>query len=224
MTVDIPLTGSQEDYLEAIAELSAAHCHAHSSEIADRLKVSVPSVTNALKTLAEKGLIEYEAYKPITLTPAGERIAEAVRERHQCLKRFFTEMLQLPEAVADDAACKIEHVVGPDVTGRLEALYAAISNCPHCRNWHVADAAAMASIPLAELGVGERARIAAVSDNFAGRKRFADLGLVVGAELQMERPAPFGDPLRVRIKGGSLALRRREASQIFVIPQFGTEP
>ncbi|MGE4565595.1 MAG: DtxR family transcriptional regulator [Victivallaceae bacterium] len=219
------LTQSQEDYLEAIAELSRTEAHAHSKEIADYLGVSVPSVTNALKVLADKDLINYQPYQPITLTRMGSKLADSIRARHQSLRRFFTEILRLPEAVADDAACKIEHVVSPEVTGRLEALYAAIVNCPHCRNWHADEAEKItASIPLDRLPVGARGRIAALGEHFAGRKRLADLGLVVGTELEMERPAPFGDPLRIRIKGASLALRKREASQIFVIQTYGDQP
>ena len=219
MSETLNLTSSQEDYLEAIAELSEAHLHAHCKDIADRLKVAVPSVTSALKVLSEKGLINYTSYQPITLTPPGEKLAAAIRERHRALKRFFIEILGVPEAEADETACRIEHVISPEVTGRMQAFFAAVKNCPHCRDWHVPEAGSRsANVRLDKLPIGGRARIAAVDDHFAARQRFADLGLVVGTELCMERPAPFGDPIRLRLKGGSIAIRRKEAAHLYVIP------
>ena len=56
------LTESLEDYLEAIAELSAVDGHAHTKEIADKLKVKMPSVTGALRQLAEMKYIVYNTH------------------------------------------------------------------------------------------------------------------------------------------------------------------
>ncbi len=219
MAEELILTAIQEDYLEAILELSASEEHAHSKDIAARLNVAVPTVSSALKSLAEKGLVRYESYQPITLTPAGRTKALAVRERHEALRRFFVEILQVPWAEADSAACRIEHDISPEIVGRMQALFAAVIQCPRCSRWFSTERQkTSASMPLPKLPVGAAARISAVRQEFVGKQRLTDLGLVVGAELKMEHPAPFGDPLRIRLKGGSLALRKHEAANIFVIP------
>ena len=67
---------------------------------------------------------------------------------------------------------------------------------------------------LAELPVGEKATIAKVKPAARGRKKFADVGLVAGAELEMEGHAPFGGLLRVRIMETSMAIHSEDAANI----------
>ena len=65
MRVNTNISSSLEDYLEAIADLIDANGHAHSKELADRLQVKMPSVTNALQALAARDLIEYRSHQPV---------------------------------------------------------------------------------------------------------------------------------------------------------------
>ena len=94
------LSASLEDYLEAIAELCNAEGHAHSKEIAEKLGVKMPSVTEALRQLVEMGYIIYNTHYPVELTPAGRSVAEEIVQRHRELKRFFAEILGLTPAKA----------------------------------------------------------------------------------------------------------------------------
>lgn len=118
------LTASLEDYLEAIKELIDAgpHGHAHTSEIARRLGVKMPSVTNAMGILCQNGYINYDLSKPITLTAKGRRTAERVIHRHRVLKTFLNAVLLLPEKEASEVACKVEHILGDALVERLDIL------------------------------------------------------------------------------------------------------
>lgn len=69
---------------------------------------------------------------------------------------------------------------------------------------------------LADLPVGSSGTIVKVMPKAPGRKKFADVGLVPGSELQMESHAPFGGLLRVKVLETSMALHRDDASQIFL--------
>lgn len=69
-------------------------------------------------------------------------------------------------------------------------------------------------LTLAELPVGARATIVKVMPEMRGRKKFADVGLVPGTELQMEAHAPFGGLLRVKLLETSMALHREDAVNI----------
>ena len=71
-------------------------------------------------------------------------------------------------------------------------------------------------VTLAELPVGMSATIRKVMPKLRGRKKFADVGLVAGAELVMEAHAPFGGLLRVRVMESSMALHRDDAANIVV--------
>ena len=121
------LSASLEDYLEAIAELCAADDHAHSKEIAEKLGVKMPSVTEALRQLVDMGYIIYQTHQPVQLTAAGETVAHEIVLRHRVLKRFFTEILGLSPAKAADTACHLEHVVDEDTISRFVIFSDAIA-------------------------------------------------------------------------------------------------
>ena len=109
------LSASLEDYLEAILQLERASRVARVSEIAEQLEVSRPSVTGALKALASRGLVAHARYGHVTLTEEGTVIAVEVERRHVAIRDFLTGVLEVPEEKAEAAACRLEHVLEPDV-------------------------------------------------------------------------------------------------------------
>ena len=121
------LSASLEDYLEAIYHLTAGQEVARSKDIAEAMKVSRASVTGALKTLSEKGLIHYKPYGYATLTEKGQQIARRVAGRHEVLTRFFGGLLGAAPTTAQAAACRTEHTLGPEITARLMAFIEFVS-------------------------------------------------------------------------------------------------
>ena len=113
------LSASLEDYLEAICNLADATGGARSKDIADALGVARSSVTGAVQLLRDKGLANYEPYGRITLTQQGHAVAQDVVRRHDILKSFFTGVLGVKVDVAQQAACRAEHALGPEIIGRL---------------------------------------------------------------------------------------------------------
>ena len=105
------LSPSSEDYLEAIHQLLKEEPHVHSVQVAQRLKVSKPSVNKAMGVLKEAGLVEQEPYGTLWLTEECERIARQVAFRHSTLKHFLTDVLGIDEATAETDACRMEHVI-----------------------------------------------------------------------------------------------------------------
>ena len=127
------LSSNLEDYLEAIAELVEINGHAHTKAIAEKLRITMPSVTNALQTLAARGLVTYQSHTPVTLTAAGAQQAAIIRNRHLAMRVFFSNILKLDSAEADEVACKVEHVLGEKVLSRLVCLTEAIAKHDDCR-------------------------------------------------------------------------------------------
>lgn len=126
--MNVQLTESMEDYLEAIAELTAVEGHAHVKEIAAKLEVKLPSVTGALRQLAAQGLIIYNSRYPVQLTDAGKLVADEVVRRHAILKKFFSDILGLPPEQATETACRLEHVVDSGTIERFIIFSEAIEN------------------------------------------------------------------------------------------------
>ncbi|MHC5053556.1 MAG: metal-dependent transcriptional regulator [Planctomycetota bacterium] len=130
------LTPAMEDYLEAILALSAEGGVARARDIASAMKVSRPSVTGALRHLAEHGLVNYRPYELITLTPEGAEAARRVSRRHEVLSRFFREALGVKRETAETDACRIEHGLSRETVDRLVALMEFLEERPKLvRDW-----------------------------------------------------------------------------------------
>ena len=120
------LSYSQEDYLEEIYKQVLKNGNAKVTEISTALNVKKASVSAALGHLAEKKLINYEPYTPITLTQTGEEIAHQILEKHQSMAAFFAEILNISQEDASRHACKMEHFLSDELYKRFLQLYAFI--------------------------------------------------------------------------------------------------
>jgi len=87
-----------EDYLERILELIDSKGYARVVDIATSLKISQASVSNMVQRLDAEGLLKYEKYRGLVLTPAGETLARNITRRHQLLTDFLT-LLRLDKQV-----------------------------------------------------------------------------------------------------------------------------
>jgi DtxR family Mn-dependent transcriptional regulator len=112
---DEGLSASLEDYLEAILQLERSSRVARISEIAAQLGVSRPSATGAIKSLRGRNLVSHVRYGHVTLTEEGARIATEVESRHVAIKAFLTGVLGIPTDRAETTACKMEHVLEPEI-------------------------------------------------------------------------------------------------------------
>ena len=130
MTSPDTLTASLEDYLETIFRVIEEKEAVRPKDIARRLKVSNASVTGALRSLAEKGLINYAPYDVITLTAVGKRAAQDVARRHEILRDFFVRVLAIDEAEADEGACRMEHAIPKSILERLVQFAEFVDVCP----------------------------------------------------------------------------------------------
>ncbi|MDY0350879.1 MAG: metal-dependent transcriptional regulator [Desulfobulbaceae bacterium] len=119
MPQSFDLSASLEDYIEAIYNIIAEKQTARSKDIAARLDVSGASVTEALRSLARKGLINYAPYEAITLTNNGRKAALDVIRRHNALKQFFVEVLGIDEETAEQGACRVEHAAPQAIIDRI---------------------------------------------------------------------------------------------------------
>ena len=116
------LSKSMEDYLETVLILSRMNGEARISDIAEQLNISKPSVTEAIDKLSEEGYVNKEKYRPVSLTAEGKKLAEQVFCKHNILKQFLINVVGVEPEVAEDDACKIEHVVSDDTMERIYAI------------------------------------------------------------------------------------------------------
>ncbi|MBD3166813.1 MarR family transcriptional regulator, partial [bacterium] len=102
------LSPNMEDYLETIYLQDLEGHAAKVKDIAEKMGVSKPSVTEALTVLQDRGLVLHQKYGDVELTDRGRLTAEEIYERHCLLFDFFHQILGVPEDQAEDDACKVE--------------------------------------------------------------------------------------------------------------------
>lgn len=229
------LTPTLEDYLEAIFQISRKHKVARSMEIADFLKVKRSSVTIALRSLADKGLINYQVRSFVTLTDEGQKIAQCVDKRHHILHDLFTGVLGLTDNVANTAACRMEHGMTSDVCRKMTALLKTLKkdsfmsdkvlagieqnaktiNChEHCEYGPEISIQDDEQLTVNDLGNGESGIVQKITGKSTLKTRLQEMGIIKGQKIMVVKAAPLDDPIEISVRNTHISLRREEASLI----------
>lgn len=113
------LSSSLENYLKAIYSIVNEKQAARVKDISKHLGIGPSSVSEALRNLADKELINYEPYGVITLTPSGIGIAERLNNRHEIICTFFRDVLMVNNEIVNENTRKIEFGVSSDVLDKF---------------------------------------------------------------------------------------------------------
>ena len=109
MEKSLPVTSALQDYLEVILSLSEENETVRVTDIANSLNIAKASVSQALSSLKKQELIVQSRYGPVELTEIGLEFARQIRRRHQVIRFFLIEVLQVSPEVAERDACLLEH-------------------------------------------------------------------------------------------------------------------
>lgn len=122
------LTNSQEEYLKTIYLLEKNNNKVRVTDIAQKLKITKPSVNRAIKTLRDMGLIEYEVYGDIAFTYEGEEIAKDIIKKYDIIKMFLTDILEIEERQAEEEAKSMKYAISENTAKKLEDYISKIMN------------------------------------------------------------------------------------------------
>ena len=124
-----------ENYLKAIykgtAALEAPQTLLPMGQLASALSVAPGTATTMVKTLAESGLVRYEPYAGVALTPAGERLAALVLRRHRLIELFLVRVMGYSWDEVHDEAEHLEHVVSDRLVDRMDQMLGRPEVDPH---------------------------------------------------------------------------------------------
>ncbi len=113
---------ASEDYLESIYRIMKEQPEddrsVRSVDVAEQLGVSKASVSKAISSLRQAGMIEQARYGRVWLTKEGEAYARRVWRSHRVLRAFLSDELGVDSEVADEEACLIEHYLSDDTMNR----------------------------------------------------------------------------------------------------------
>lgn len=124
-------TLAEENYLKSIYHLSIGADNVSTNQIAASLNTKASSVTDMLKKLAEKALINYTRYQGVSLTPSGERIAINIIRKHRLWEYFLVEKLNFKWDQVHDMAEEMEHISSAELIDRLDEFMGHPKHDPH---------------------------------------------------------------------------------------------
>lgn len=116
------MSPSLEQYIEAIADLLTEDKVCSVSDIAERVRVSRPAASRAVRELKDKALVAHKSYGYVDLTKEGRSIADELTARHEILHAFLRDVLGYDDEEADIEACRLEHQLDDTFTTRLDLL------------------------------------------------------------------------------------------------------
>ena len=130
--VDLPESVVTQDYLKAIYTLGEwGEPGASASELAARLDVGAPTVTENVQRLAAAGLVHYQPYRRVTLTDAGQLAALAMVRRHRLIETYLALALGYRWDEVHEDAERLEHSASPLLMRRMDAHLGAPLRDPH---------------------------------------------------------------------------------------------
>ena len=213
---------TEENYLKAIYKLAEAEPdkEVSTNRIAAEMATRAASVTDMLRRLADKQLLDYEKYRGVRLTPEGRRVALLTVRKHRLWEVFLVQQLGFSWDEVHEVAEELEHVQSPLLMRRLDAFLNFPTLDPHGDPIPAEDGTMRRpdQRPLAELGVGGAGTLVAVKDTSAPFLQYLDqMGLPLGAQVRVLEVVAFDQSLEVCINADRTTLLSAEvARNLFV--------
>jgi len=220
MSQKYELSSSEEEYLEAIYTKQEGKPQAATTgELATCLGVRNASVSEMLKKLSEKGLVNYTPYRGATLTEAGYEIATKVKRKHRLLERFLVDICGIGQHESHTQACEIEHVISDEAIDNLSAQLGHPSTCPGGSAIPASDTEDQTPVSkLSEVKEGLYTIRFLTSPDPETISRLCSLGLIPGLTVRVLRPTS-SVPLIIEMKDTQIALGRDVAESLLVSPE-----
>lgn len=198
------LTHSEENYLKQIFHLSGKeHKKVATNSLAERLETKASSITDMLKKLKDKELIDYKKYKGCDLTAEGEQIAIQIIRKHRIWETFLVNELNFKWDEVHDIAEQLEHIQSIELINRIEAYLDFPKFDPHgdpipdkdgninYREYKVSLSEAPMGIPLEIVSVNE--------DSLTLLRYLDEHGIGLGLQIKIIEKYEFDQSIRITI-------------------------
>jgi len=226
------LSATVEEYLETIYNMSAENEVVIGARLAEKFRVSPPTVTEMLKRLVRDGYVEMDNKRQVTLTEAGNQAAEAVLRRHRLTERFLADMLGMQWHQVHEEAGRLEHFISGAVEERVIASLNYPTTCPHGNPipGSVPNARAylkdQGAVRLSTVAPGEKATILLISEVVEDEEALIlylhEKGLTPGTRLIVLGQDDRGngdqheEDFRLQVEGREVRISKAVAAKIWV--------
>lgn len=214
------MTFSEENYLKIIYHLGKEGVLGVSTNsIADAIKTKASSVTDMVKKLSVKKLLDYKPYQGATLTDEGKRIAVLIIRKHRLWECFLVDKLNFSWEEVHEVAEQLEHIKSEKLIRELDAFLGFPKQDPHGDPIPDKDG----SIPsikktlLTNCNIGDTGVLIGVNDSSSNFLRYLNkLKLQLGDEIKVVSIEPFDKSIVIETKGLQLGISEQTANNIYI--------
>lgn len=197
------LTIAEENYLKAIYHLSDGGTKSVSTnDIAAEIKTKPASVSDMLRKLGDKAVIEYRKYYGVNITEEGKKIALGTIRKHRLWEVFLVDKLQFAWDEVHEVAEELEHIQSSLLIQRLDAYLNYPKFDPHGDPIpdEFGDVKARPRVALNEMEIGQSGQIVAVKDSSAAFLQYLDkVGAYIGARIKVMDKVEFDGSLEILV-------------------------
>jgi DtxR family Mn-dependent transcriptional regulator len=212
-------TFTEENYLKAIYHLSLPSGCASTNQIAAALNTKAASVTDMLKKLADKELINYTKYQGVTLTAPGEKIAISIIRKHRLWEYFLVEKLNFKWDEVHDVAEELEHISSKELVDRLDDFMGNPKYDPHGDPIPDSNGQFKAHElkPVCALLVNENGIISGVRDHSTAFLQYLEkMQLTIGKKITITEINNYDHSLTLQVAEGKLHISREVANNLLI--------
>lgn len=210
---------TEENYLKIIYHLSVISNPVQTNAIAERIQTKAASVTDMLKKLSEKELVDYVKYQGVTLTEKGKLAAISIVRKHRLWEVFLVEKLNFKWDEVHEVAEELEHIKSTLLVERLDEFLEFPKVDPHGdpipdQYGNFAD---LSFVKLSKLKIGEKGTITGVSEHSSPFLRHLEkLGLTLGKKIEVSEIIDFDGSVELLIDQQKLNISREVAKHILI--------
>ncbi|MGB3771830.1 MAG: metal-dependent transcriptional regulator [Rhodococcus sp. (in: high G+C Gram-positive bacteria)] len=187
--------------------------------LASRMSVSPSTVSEAVRKLADQGLVDHARYGSITLTEDGRRAAVAMVRRHRLIETWLVDEMGYGWDEVHDEAEILEHAVSDLLVERIDAKLGRPSRDPHGDPIPTVDGTIPAppAVPLSNFAVGQTGKVTRISDSDPDMLRyFGSIGIALDLSITMVERRDFAGTVAVDVSGSVLDLGHVAAEAIWM--------
>jgi DtxR family Mn-dependent transcriptional regulator len=197
------LTTAEENYLKAIYHLSEGGKKSVSTnDVAGAMKTKPASVSDMLRKLGEKEVIEYRKYYGVHITDEGKKQALQTIRKHRLWEVFLVDKLNFAWDEVHEVAEELEHIQSPLLIQRLDAFLNYPKFDPHGDPIpdEFGDVKAKPRLVLNEMEIGQMGQIVAVKDSSAAFLKYLDkVGAYIGARIKILDKTDFDGSIEILV-------------------------
>jgi DtxR family Mn-dependent transcriptional regulator len=216
------LTSAEENYIKGIYHLQQSAGLVNTNELAAILGTKPASITDMLKKLKSKKLLQYEPYKEFCLNAQGKKIALSIVRKHRLWEYFLVEKLQFGWDEVHEVAEELEHVGSKKLVEKLDAFLNYPRFDPH--GDPIPDSSGKMSmqqqIKLVDLPFNKQAEVTSVGDQSTGLlELLKHKNIHIGTRLEIKKKFDFDNSIEVKVKNMQpVTISEQLAKALFVRP------